>query len=195
MRLRRWTLTLLLPALVLLSVRAQDSQVLWQPAAFTWVKRVPAEPGAAPSAHPAQLSPEALRALLAPVKVQVDRKQVPLFGRDELKELAPILSEALAQARPGEDLLLLSTCRHGGGLMEPTEGLTARLFVQGDALHLLVHDARLEFLIAYQAMNVQPSFTYGARAKASPEVLQAPGAARLRPDWLALPLAAPGPAA
>ncbi len=194
MRPSRWMLTLLLLALAPLG--AQDQQALWQPAVFTWVRRVPAEPGAPPSAHPAQLSPEALQTLLTPVKVQVGRKQVPLFGRDELKELTPILSEALALARPDEDLILLSTGRHDGGFMAPSEGLTARLFMQGEALHLLVHDARLEFLIAYRAMNAQPSFTYGSRAQASAEVLQAPGATRLRPDWLALPLApAPVPAA
>jgi hypothetical protein len=189
-RYAAWLLAVLFALTPAASRAAEPPQAQWQLATFTWVKRVPAEPGAPSNTHPAPVSPEALRSLLAPVQVRVDRKDVPLFSRDELKELTPVLGEALALAQPGEGLILLSTCRHGGGFMDPTEGLTARLFVKDGALNLLVHDARLEFLVAYQAMNVPPTFVYGSRAKASAEVLSAPGATRLRPDWLALPLAA-----
>lgn len=176
----------------------EADQTTWRLANFTWVKRVPAEAGAAPSAHPAALSPEALQALLAPVQVTVEERPEPLFARDELKGLARALSEALALARPGEDLLLLSTAKRHGGFMETALGLTARLFVADGALHLLVHDARLDFMGRYAAEHRLPDFVYGSRAQASTTPLQAPGARALRADWLALPLAAmsaPAPAA
>jgi len=187
-------LSLLLPLTLVARPAADAGPTQWHLSVFTWVKRVPAEPGAPTNAQPAQVSAEALRALLAPVRARVEKKEVALFGRDELKELAVALSEALALAQPGEDLILLSTSRHGGTLLDRTEAITARLFVQDGALNLIVHDARLEFLTAYQVMNVQPSFTYGTRGKASEERLQAPLATRLRPDWLAFPLTAPAPA-
>jgi len=191
MRTRRWMLSLLLPLALGARPAAEAEQTQWTLSAFTWVKRVPAEPGAPPNAQPAQVSAEALRALLAPVQARVEKKDVPLFGRDELKELAGALSEALALAQPGEDLVLLSTGKHGASFFQPAEGLTARLFVQGGALHLIVHEARVEFLTAYQLANVQPTFTYGARGTASAALLQAPKATRLRPDWLAFPLTPP----
>jgi len=189
MRPRGWMLqTALFMALAPANLQAQPAQTQWNLGTFTWVKRVPAEPGAPPNTHPAQVSPESLRALLGSVQVKLGRKDAYLFGRADLKEVVPALSEALALAQPGEDLILLSTSRHGDGLLDPTEALTARLFVQGDALNLLVHDARFEFLIAYQTMNVQPTFVYGSRKAAAKEDLQAPLARRLRPDWLAFPL-------
>ena len=194
MRPSRWMLSLLLPLTLVAGPAADPGPTQWQLAVFTWVKRVPAEPGAPANAQPAQVSAEALRTLLAPVQARVGKKEVALFGRDELKELAVVLSEALALAQPGEDLILLSTSRHGGTLLDRTEAITARLFVREGALHLIVHDSRLEFLTAYQVMNVPPSFTYGTRGKASEEQLQAPLATRLRPDWLAFPLPAPAPA-
>ena len=180
--------------LALTPLVAQEGQTNWDLARFTWVKRAPAERGAAPNTHPVQLNTEALQALLSTVRAKVEGKEVRLFGAEELKLIAKPLSEALALAQPGEDLILLSTSRHGGTLLDRTEAITARLFVREGALHLIVHDSRLEFLTAYQVMNVPPSFTYGTRGKASEERLQAPLATRLRPDWLAFPLPAPAPA-
>lgn len=177
--------------LALTPLVAQEGQTNWDLARFTWVKRAPAERGAAPNTHPVQLNTEALQALLSTVRAKVEGKEVRLFGAEELKLIAKPLSEALALAQPGEDLVLLSTGKHGASFFQPAEGLTARLFVQGGALHLIVHEARVEFLTAYQLANVQPTFTYGARGTASAALLQAPKATRLRPDWLAFPLTPP----
>lgn len=173
----------------------EPDQTQWKLANFTWVKRVAAEAGAEPSAHPTSLTEAALVDALGSVKLQLDGPEAPLFDLAELKGLAKALSEAFALARPGEDVILLSTSRRGGGFMDPALGLTARLFVREGALNLLVHDARLDFMGRYSADRTLPDFAYGARKAASAVKLQAPGARTLRADWLALPLAAPVAAA
>jgi hypothetical protein len=196
MRSREWmSMTMALLALAPIATLASEAdQTRWNLSAFTWVKRVPAEPGAPPNAHPAPLGAEALQALLIPVQAKVDGKNIPLFGKDELKDLSKALSEALALAQPGEDLILISTSKHGRGFLNRDEGLTARLFVRDGALNLIVHDARLDFMDRYVMDNLQPTFIYGSRNKASTAMLQAPLATRLRGDWLSFPLAAPVPA-
>ncbi len=188
--MKEWMLPMLLLALAPGVLRAEaEGQTRWNLAMFTWVHRVPAEAGAEPNDHPATLGDEAIRAALAPVKARVEGKDVPLLGKDELKEIAPALRQAFALAGPGEDLILLATSRHGGGILQRPEGVTARLFVRGGALNLIVHDTRREFLDQYQADNLQPKFTYGSRKAASRETVQAESAQRLRGDWLAFPLA------
>jgi hypothetical protein len=174
---------------------AAPDRTQWKLANFTWVTRVAAESGAAANAHPASLSEAAITAALGPVLASIDGRSVPLFAKDELAGLTKALHEAFALAKPGEDLILLSSNKRGGMFMEVAQGITARLFVREGALNLIVHDARLAFLDRYYAENTLPKFEYGSRKTASTESLQAPGATRLRGDWLALPLiAAPVPA-
>ena len=198
MRHRGWMLsTMLLLAPTVRAAEAEKTQ--WKLGSFTWVKRVPVEPGAPANAHPAALTEAAIQATLAPIQVKDGGKDVPLFGKDDLWDLPKALSEALSLAQPGEDLILLSTSKHGSGLragfLERATGLTARLFVRDGALNLLVHDARLDFMDRYLVDNMQPTFVYGSRMKVSAELLQAPQATRLRGDWLTFPLAAPAPVA
>ncbi|MBK7294664.1 MAG: SHOCT domain-containing protein [Holophagaceae bacterium] len=197
MRHRGWLLgTTLVMALAQISALASEpDQTQWRLANFTWLKLVPAESGAAANAHPATFSDEALVAALGPVQATVEGQNIPLFAKDELKGLARPLREALALAKPGEDLILLSTFKRGGGFMEMPVGLTARLFVADGALHLIVHDARLTFMDRYSADRTLPTFVYGSRAAASGVALEAPQATRRRADWLSFPLApAPAPA-
>ena len=203
MRHREWMLrTLLLLALAPTAVGAAGAdRTQWNLSSFSWVKRVPAEPGAPVNAQPVSVTAEALQSALASVQVKDEGKIIPLFGKDELKDLSTALSEALALAQPGEDLILLSTSRHSGGfmagLLERATALTARLFVRDGALNLIVHDARLDFMDRYLVDSLQPAFVYGSRKPASAALLQAPRAANLRGDWLALSLAAtpvPAPA-
>lgn len=190
MRLKHWMFRMMpLVALAPLALPAAEAgQTRWNLGDFSWVKRVPAEPGAAPNTQPAHLSAEAIQALLVPVQATVEGKTVSLFTRNELKDLTKALSEALALAQPGEDLILVSSARRGS-LYQRAEGLTARLFLQGGALNLIVHDARLAFMDRWLEETILPTFVYGSRQTASAALLQAPGAMRLRPDWLALPLA------
>jgi hypothetical protein len=190
------TMLLLAPAAV---QGAGADRTQWKLGSFTWVKRVPAEPSAPANAHPAVLTEAAIQALLAPIQAKDMGKDVPLFGKEDLKDLPKALSEAFALAQPGEDLVLVSTNKHGSGLraglLERSTALTARLFVRDGALNLIVHDARMDFMDRYLVDNLQPTFVYGSRKQASAETLQAPQATRLRGDWLTLPLAASGPVA
>ena len=192
MRPNRWWICALLLALAPVArPAAPGGQTQWKLSKFSWLKRVPAEPGAPANAQPVAISADALQAALGPVRAQVAGEDLPLFAKDELKVLAKALSEALALATPGEDLLLLSTFKRGGGLLETPVGLTARLFVADGALNLLVHDTRLPFMDRYLADGTLPTFAYGSRTVAAPSDLQAPGARRRRSDWLVLPLTAP----
>ena len=154
MRQRGWLLGTMLAALAPMAAAASEpDQTQWRLNNFTWLKLVPAEAGASANAHPATLSDEALVAALGPVQAMVEGRSTPLFAKDELKGLTRPLREALAQAKPGDDLILLSTFKRGGGFMEMPVGLTARLFVADGALNLIVHDARLSFMDRYSEIG------------------------------------------
>ena len=179
----------LLPGLA--APAAEGGQTQWKLANFTWVHRVPAEPGAPASDHPAKVSREAIQKALGPVTTPVEGADTLLFEEKELAALAKALEEALALARPSEDLVLLSTQRRGGHFMDPALGVTARLFVKGGALNLIVHDARLDFMDRYSADRTLPAFQYGSRTAGGAASVKTAGAEQPRPDWLVLPLGAP----
>lgn len=161
---------------------------IWRIAEFTAIQRAEREAGAAPNQQPATIAPETLRQLLAPVRLVVGKNNVALFHPEELNDLIEPLAEALSVAGPGDDLLLLSTHRRGEGILRTPTGLTARLFVQGDALNLIVNDARRDFVNAYIGSRIPPTFAFGSRTTASAVALQDPGATLKRADWLAIPL-------
>lgn len=161
---------------------------IWRIGEFTAIQRAEREAGAAPNQQPATIAPETLRQLLAPARLVVGKNTVPLFHPEELSELIESLSEALAVAGPGDDLLLLSTHRRGEGILRTPTGLTARLFVQGDALNLIVNDARRDFVNAYIGSRIPPTFSFGSRTTPGQVALQDPGATVKRADWLAIPL-------
>lgn len=191
----RWIRALVLAAGLAggLSARAgEEGRTQWKLANFSWVNRVAAEPGAAANDHPALVSEATLQRLLEPVTVRLEGAETPLFERSELASLAKAIREALASAKPTEDLILLSTQRRGGHFMDPSQGVTARLFVKDGALNLIVHDARLDFMDRYSADRTLPTFVYGSRRTGGPAVLRAGGAAQPRPDWLVLPLPGEG---
>lgn len=162
----------------------------WTLHEFTTIRLVPREAGAAPNQHPAIVNTETLRQQLAQVRHQV-RKDVtePLFAADELAELVEPLAQALATAGPNDDLLLLSSSRRGAGILAQPFAVTARLFVQGGALQLVVNDARYEFMNQYLGSRVPPTFTFGSRGRAGTAALRSASASAQRSDWLALPMA------
>lgn len=195
MRLSRWkiqTLVLFLTLIPALPARAAEpGQTQWKLSNFTWVKRVPAEPGAPANDHPAKLSESGIQATLGAVQFQEEGTNTPLFSQEEVVSLAKALQAAFACAQPSEDLILLSTLRRGGHFMDPALGVTARLFVRAGALNLLVHDARLDFMDHYLGDQTLPTFAYGSRKVPAAVSLQAEGATRLRPDWLVFSISGP----
>ncbi len=164
---------------------------VWKVAEFSALRLVAAEPGSVPGDHPVTLNAQRWRSLLAQVELlgEGDRR-TPLFSADELAELAPLLARAMAQAGPGDDLLLLSTSRRGNLLSTPLS-VTARLFVQAGQLNLIVHEARRDAYSEFRAVRLLPVFEFGSRSRASATrlVAETPAQAR-RPDWITWPLQA-----
>jgi hypothetical protein len=167
----------------------------WKVGQFTWVKLVPREAGSPANEHPAALDAAFLEGRLGAVQFEDSGSLVPLFAKDELARLGPLLSEAFAAAGPDQDVILLSTHRRGGSFLTSPKGLTARLFRRDGALQVMVHDARLDFVDQYIGEEVLPAFRFGSRSAAGPLRLACPGAATPRADWLAFPPAAQAPAA
>lgn len=163
----------------------------WTLRDFTVIRLVPRETEAGPNQHPAQLEAEALRQQLAQVRFELPTDTQPLFAADELGELVEPLREAFANAGPDDDLLLLSTSRRGAGLLAQPLGVTARLFVQGGELQLIVNDARYEFVNEFRGTGRPPVFTFGSRAKAGTARLRSTSGTNSRPDWVSLPTSGP----
>lgn len=166
----------------------------WDLGEFTTIRLAPKESGAPDNGHPVVLNAEGLRAQLGAVQVVAGGKTESLFGADELQELVRPLVDALSVAGPSEDVLLLSTSRRDAGLLGTPYGITARLFVQGQALNLVVRDARLDFVNAYRGTKMLPTFVYGSRTAAGADTIRSVAASSRRSDWLVFPLNAPVPA-
>lgn len=165
----------------------------WEIGEFTAIRLAPKESGAPDNDQPVALNAEGLRAQLGAVQAVVRGRPEALFGADELQELVCPLAEALSVAGPGEDVLLLSTSRRDAGVLGTPYGITARLFVQGQVLNLVVHDARLDFFNVYRGTKVLPTFVYGSRAAAGADTIRSAGTSSRRADWLVFPLGAPAP--
>jgi hypothetical protein len=167
---------------------AGGEPLVFHVAELSAIQLVPREAGSAPNQHPRALDAETLRQQLAAVRFRTPKgKSAPLFGASEIADLVKALPDALAAAKPDQDLLLLSTSRRDDALFMAPLGLTARLFVANDKLQLIVHDARLDYHTRWRASGVRPEFRFGSRAAAGPAALAA-ASEQPRPDWVALPL-------
>jgi hypothetical protein len=159
----------------------------WDLRQFNWVRLVPQEKGAEPNAHPARLDAEALKGLLAAVTFDAGGAQETLFSREDLNRFAGPIAEALSLADPGEDVAVFCTSRRGAGLLAPDLTVTARVFMKGEALNLLVQETRLDYAGRARANAAIPLPSYGSRTAAGGASIQAPGAAPVRADWVAFP--------
>ena len=121
-------------------------------------------------------------------QVQVLRSGIakPLFAIDELNNIVPALTEALANARPDQDIALVSSARHEDNTFYSITAVTARLFVVDGHLNLIVHDARVDFYDAARGSGMAPHFTVGSRTAEGASPLQSPSATNKRADWLVL---------
>ena len=160
----------------------------WELGPFSWIKRAPAERGAPANEHPFRGEATALARSLGGVQVVSRDREEPLFDPAEAAALGKALAEAFAVAEPGQDLLLLSTARRRAGFFNDALSVTARLFIQGGQLQLIVQDARQNAVLLYNLEPRTPVFEHGSRTRPGPVVLKAEGAVSRRPDWLALPL-------
>ncbi|MFT3955489.1 MAG: SHOCT domain-containing protein [Piscinibacter sp.] len=170
--------------------KADPRQRAWTVRDFTAIRLVPREAGSAANEQPATVEAETLRQLLSPLRFAVGTNTQPLFATDELVELLDPLREAFAAAGPDDDLLLLSSSRRGGGVFQAPLAVTARLFVQGGQLQVIVNDARYEFYNDYRGTGRAPQFSFGSRSKAGKVALRSAIGGQPRADWVSLPLSA-----
>jgi hypothetical protein len=167
----------------------------WEMSAFTYIKLVEKEPGAPDNDHPVEIGPGLLASQLGAVQFIQSGGPVNLFGKDEIAQLSQYLSQAFSQARPGEDVILVSTGRRERGILSDPLTLTARMFWQDGALQFIVHHARLNWYMDYRIKGIFPTFEPGSRKVASEVRIQSPGGLNQRADWLALSLPVPAPVA
>jgi len=163
----------------------------WDLSQFTWIRRSPAEPGAPANSHPFKVSPQALEQALGSVLVASPAGEEHLFDPGEAAGLSRSMSEAFEAAQPGEDLEFISTSKRLGSISSYALTVTARAFLVGGRLNLLLHDARRDVAYAYTLDFQTPRFEFGSRNRASAVALRAEGAENRRPDWLILPLSVP----
>ncbi|MBK1712037.1 SHOCT domain-containing protein [Rubrivivax gelatinosus] len=164
--------------------------------AHDFVRIERAEPGAAPSLHPAVVSSEQLRAALSPLRNAA--KDDELFSEDELKTLVPALVKALAQAEPGQDVAFAVTGRHGGfGPLVPRTVTTGRVFRSADGLQLIAGMVWAQFEGQFRATGVRIAFEPGHRAAPVDAGVRiaAPNGRNVRSDWVSVLVAPPAVAA
>ena len=177
----------LLLAPMALSARGGHSE--WDFAPLSHLKRLRAEQGSAANSHPAAVAEDTLTGALGSVHFMGEKGEAPLFAPAELPAMARAMAEALSLAQPGEDLELFSTWKRESGFFDRGTAVTARVFLVGGKLNLIVSEPRLDFLLSYNIDNRMPYFDYGSRFKARTAVLKAAGAEFPRPDWVVLSLA------
>lgn len=107
---------------------------------YSFVRLERIEPGAADNAHPVAVSAGTLRQALAKLNVKgtVNRGGNPVFNNEELTEIAPHLSAALAKAGPKEDVTFAVSGDHGPlGANSPPTATTGRIFAQDGRLNII----------------------------------------------------------
>jgi hypothetical protein len=173
-------------------VKGAVGRQLWRIADYTTIELVAREPGAPDNQHPWTIEANTLHALLQQVQVIRGGRAKPLFAIDELNNLVPAITEALANARPDQDIALVSSARHEDNTFYGITAVTARLFVVDGHLNLIVHDARVDFYDAARGSGMAPHFTVGSRTAEGASPIQSPSATNKRGDWLVLaPVSAP----
>jgi len=152
---------------------------------------VPRENGAAPNDQPRTVDPAVLRQQLMLLTYVTPKGAVePLFSDDEAGDISGPLAKAFAIAKPTQDVLLFSSYRRDSYFVPPL-GLTARLFLLGDKLNVIVGQPRIEYYGQWRInASVRPSLVFGSRTTAGKAKLQAPEGVLARSDWGVLPLVA-----
>ncbi len=176
-------------------MRGATGRQLWRIADYTTVELVAREAGAPANQHPWTIEPNTLHALLQQVQLIRGGAAKPLFAIDELNSIVPAITEALANARPDQDVALVSSARHEDNTFYSITAVTARLFVVDGRLNLIVHDPRVDFYDAARGSGMAPHFTMGSRTAPGSATIQSASATNQRADWLVLSASAAAPAA
>ena len=162
----------------------------WEFAVHSYLTRTQVDPGAPANAHPAQLDPAALKAALGALTFVAEGKEAPLFHPDELDRLANAMARDLALTQPREDLGLVSNYKREKGWLSDGLSVVGKVFIRDGKLNVIVHDPRMEWVVAYNLTDRLPDFDFGSRARPGDVVLKAAGATFPRPDWAVFELGA-----
>jgi len=128
---------------------------------FSFVRIERAEPGAAPSLHPVNVTVPALQKALGSVK----RGSDPLFNDDELAEIVPPLVAALGRVAPDQDISFAVSGKHMAlGPLAPRTVTTGRVFRNADGLQVIFGLVRKPFESEFNATGVLIAFEPGRRA-------------------------------
>jgi hypothetical protein len=165
-----------------------DPRTVWNIHDFSSIQLVPREEGAPDNRHPAVIDARTLQQLLESVRIPGAKGPVELVMGSEAEQLAEPLSQALASATPGQDVLLVSSERRIRNAIEPPTSVTARIFVNPEGLQLVVRDARFPFYDNWRGTGVTPTFRYGSRNSVGSAQLQSVLGIGQRADWLSFPL-------
>ena len=167
-------------------MKGTTGRQLWRLSDYTTVELVAREPGSPENQQPTTVESNALHAWLQQVQVVRGGAAKPLFAIDELSTLVPVLAEALAHARPDQDVALVSSARHEDNTFFSITAVTARLFFVDGHVNLIVHDGRFDFYDMARGSGMAPHFTVGSRTAEGSSPVQSASATNKRFDWLVL---------
>lgn len=125
----------------------QDGQTLWE-SSLQYVKIVgQTQSGGIASDHPAAISSDELRTVLASLyvneRVGLTKSENPLFAPSELTILSTAVASGLSQAATNEDVNFVSIGAHKGLIAKERKTNTGRVFISGGRLNIifgLVHE-------------------------------------------------------
>ncbi len=179
---------------------ATVGQTLWE-ARGQYVRVVPQDSGS-PNLHPAVLSRSEIKSGLSQVVIDPGNGQKMALLTPEQREFyATQLTKALAQARPGDDVVIASHGIRKGGLgLGEKKMTTTRLFVTAEGLNVIVGEALADVPEDTNTLTrVDPrlvSFADGRRGgEARPGAVwslggDGPGVTVKRRDWVVISAAA-----
>lgn len=185
--------------------------VLWS-ANDQWVKLEPQDDAAAPpNDHPTQLANDAINTALAALRIRIvdentsAETQRAVFTTEELRNLAPRIASALAQAGPQQDVTFStigSYPRSAGGLVKDPGVNAGRVFYDDGKLNVIFGELQSGYRKRYVYGQRTEDFTpreQGSRSKAAdsewtlaarPGVELHSNADGVRKDWVEIDSAA-----
>jgi hypothetical protein len=125
----------------------QDGRTLWE-SSLQYVKIVnQTQTGGIASEHPAAISSDELRIVLASLyvneRVGITKSENPLFAPSELTILSTAIASGLSQAGSNEDVNFVTIGAHKGLITKERKTNTGRVFISGGRLNIifgLVHE-------------------------------------------------------
>jgi hypothetical protein len=158
---------------------------------FSFVRIEPIEPSAPDNAHPFRISDDALRHMLGTVMVKdgIGPTESKLLTDEEMDQIVPHLTAALAAAGPKQDVTFASAGNRGlFGKYSARSVTTGRMFVRDGGLNVIfgvIHDeAELRQFEKGVSEELHPGSRTTRREKIVAIVRGDARFADSRPDWL-----------